>query len=747
MASPKCSQATPARFLLFNLLTLALCANTSPAQNGKQPDAAPLEPGKKIERELPKGDVHAYQISLEAGQFFKAIINQRGTDVVIETFGPDHQKIAEFDSPTGYEGPEPVVIIPKTSGIYRLELRAHPESAQWGRYELTIDELLKQAEYAARLAKEKATTDAVRNWLATNAIRLETVEAGHGFSDLQPLKQIIGNARIVSLGEATHGTREFFQMKHRMLEFLVTEMGFNLFGIEATMPESFDINEYVLTGKGDPAKALAGIYFWTWDTQEVLDMIKWMRAYNADPKHRIKVKFYGVDIQSPSRAAKVMLSYLRKVDPQQAPIAEKALNVLANPYTAAQFFVMSKEIKTAAAEATKAALASFDAHKAEYIRRSSAGEWELARQHAQVLAQGIEVYSGDLAAGSAVRDRAMAENVRWILNHEGTDAKIVLWAHNYHVSAANPEKPVAMGEHLRATFGQQMVVFGFAFNQGGFQAIEMPFPSARGLRSFVVGPAGEESFDAMLASAGLRIAAIDLRKTANAGEVGTWLGDPRATRSFGAAYNEQSGTGFFSNEVMRKLYDALFFVETTTAAKPVNEADKPAPYLKSPAPANLDFETAEVGKPPSDWIVSAKLLRYDFQVKTVGEHCFSGQRCAVIARTPGKHYGEVAGNIFQRIDASAYRGKRIKLRAAVRADVKGRDNAAWLRLTVLKRAAGPEANLFDSLDKYPVTLGRWQMYEIIADVPANADAISYGLYMIGDGKAWIDSVSLEVVDK
>lgn len=188
-----------------------------------------------------------------------------------------------------------------------------------------------------------AAAEAARSWLATNAVRLETVEAGHGFADLQPLKQIIGPARIVALGEATHGTREFFQLKHRLLEFLVTEMGFNLFAIEATMPESFDLNDYVLTGRGDPEKALAGVYFWTWDTEEVRTMIEWMRSYNADPKHTRKVKFYGCDMQSAPRAAKVTLAYLRKVDPPQAEMAEKALAILANPYTDAEFDKLPQE--------------------------------------------------------------------------------------------------------------------------------------------------------------------------------------------------------------------------------------------------------------------------------------------------------------------------------------------------------------------------------------------------------------------
>src|SRR4029077_5024934 len=105
----------------------------------------------------------------------------------------------------------------------------------------------------------------VVEWIRANAIPLKSVEAGQGFADLQPLKKLIGDARIVSLGEATHGSREIFQLKHRMVEFLATEMGFTIFAIEANMPEAYRVNDYVVNGTGDPAQLLRGMYFWTWD--------------------------------------------------------------------------------------------------------------------------------------------------------------------------------------------------------------------------------------------------------------------------------------------------------------------------------------------------------------------------------------------------------------------------------------------------------------------------------------------------
>jgi erythromycin esterase len=477
-------------------------------------------------------------------------------------------------------------------------------------------------------------------------------------------------------------------------------------------------------------------------------MIEWMRRYNADPKHTRKVKFYGFDMQTAARAAKVTLAYLRRVYPQQAELAEKELAILANPYTEPTFILLGTEKKAAVAATISSVLSSFDNHKQEYIKRTGNDDWAIARQHARVLAQNIEMQSQDFfsAAGSSIRDRSMAENTRWIVEHEGPDAKAVLWAHNAHVSTSNQGVMEWMGSHLRRTFGADMLVFGFGFNQGGFQAVEMPFPSERGLRSFNVAPAPEGSLDAMLASAGLQNAAIDLRALPKDGPVAKWFGEPRTTRSIGAGYGDPFANNFFTKQVTPGIYDGLLFVERTTAARPVSKDDGPGAQQKLSAPSNTDFEIGEVGKAPADWQVRPKLRRYDFEIVTSAERPYGGKRSAMISRAPGKHYGEIVGSFSQRLDPTSYRGKKIRLRAAARADLQGTGNVSWLRLTVTRKGFGPHAMAFDSLDKYPVTSAEWRIYEIVADVPQDADAISYGLVLMGDGKAWLDSVSVEVVD-
>ncbi len=151
-------------------------------------------------------------------------------------------------------------------------------------------------------------------WIKAHGFAFETVEAGHGFEDLQRLKAVIGDARIVALGECTHGSREIFRMKHRLTEFLATEIGFTIFSIEANMPEAYRVNDYVLGGDGDPIRLIRGMYFWTWSTEEVLDMVEWMRRFNAGGQGRIE--FTGFDMQTPDVAMRIVSDFVTANEPK-----------------------------------------------------------------------------------------------------------------------------------------------------------------------------------------------------------------------------------------------------------------------------------------------------------------------------------------------------------------------------------------------------------------------------------------------
>ena len=107
----------------------------------------------------------------------------------------------------------------------------------------------------------------VTAWIEANAHPFDGPHLSLPNEGLAFLRDIVGDARIVALGENTHGARDFFEMKARILRFLVEEMGFNTFAIEASWPESRRLDRYVRTGEGDPVKLLSGLYFWTWNTE------------------------------------------------------------------------------------------------------------------------------------------------------------------------------------------------------------------------------------------------------------------------------------------------------------------------------------------------------------------------------------------------------------------------------------------------------------------------------------------------
>jgi len=150
------------------------------------------------------------------------------------------------------------------------------------------------------LAREiqKGPTVDLTNEIKKALFPISSLSASAPFDDLRPLGKLLKDTRVVGVGEATHGTSEFCTMKHRLFRYLVEEQGFTVFGLEASMPDCIAMDDYVLNGKGDPKAAVINQGFWTWSTQEMLDLIEWMRAYNLDPKHKKKLRVIGFDMQS-----------------------------------------------------------------------------------------------------------------------------------------------------------------------------------------------------------------------------------------------------------------------------------------------------------------------------------------------------------------------------------------------------------------------------------------------------------------
>jgi erythromycin esterase len=548
---------------------------------------------------------------------------------------------------------------------------------------------------------------------------------------MEPLRAIVGNARVVALGEGSHGTHEIFAWKTRMVEFLVTQMGFTVFAREMVMPEAFDINDYVMTGRGDPGKALAATYNWPGNSEEVLDMIRWMRSHNADPKHSQKVKFYGFDLGYEGRALRTSLDYLREVDAEQARAFSKSLALLADPFLAEHFSSLPKSQTESLLPVAQRLLARLDEQREAYARRTSPERWSLARQHAQILVQWV--LAGQGRGDRMSRDHFMADNAAWILEREGPNAKVILSAHNGHVGCAlvRPgEGQGGMGCHLRRMLGRDLVVFGSMLGHGHVHAVKIGDPPHSAIRTFEMPPLSDMSFSGAFVRSGLSAAVVDFRAIPKAGAVAEWFALPHQAWMLGAPF---LGPENIRNRIFSAEFDALFFVDSTTSShfRPsVRQRDEEV----LPAPANLGFEVRDALGRPQHWSVPSISSEFDYVVSASAHHPYEGNLSALIARPEGHHYGEGSGVIRQMIDATPYRGKWVRLRAMIRADVKSEGSRAHFWLL----PANP------TLNERAVTTNAWQPYELVVHIPESEKYIEYGLTLVGDGRVWIDDVSLEI---
>jgi len=375
------------------------------------------------------------------------------------------------------------------------------------------------------------------SWLRSRAMPFDTHLAGNGFADLQGLKAAIGDSRIVSLGEATHGTREFFQMKHRLLELLVEEMGFTHFSIEANMPEAYRLNNYVLTGQGDPYELLEGMYFWTWNTREVMDMILWMRQYNASGKGPIQ--FTGFDMQAHPVAIENARAFLAQADPAYLPQAEAALAKVAAAST--RFQATPEEIAAA-----RGLFGYMSGRRADYLAAGASGkDVDWAIQNARILVQLVEHL-----AGITSRDKSMADNAAWILDHAPAGSKIVLWAHNGHVR----KLPGFMGWHLDQRYGRDQYVLGFAYEEGSYTAFG-PF----GLTPHPTTPPPPGTLETLLRTAGHPRYILDLRSLDDDAPA-SWLKRTHGMKGIGSSATRCEG---FDPTVAASEYDGLIWIQST----------------------------------------------------------------------------------------------------------------------------------------------------------------------------------------
>src|SRR3981081_2647303 len=265
--------------------------------------------------------------------------------------------------------------------------------------------------------------------------------------DYDPLVELAGNSRFALLGEASHGTHDFYHTRAQLTERLIEEKRFSAVAVEADRPDAHRVNRYV-QGRGDDAEAVEALSSfqrfptWMWRNTDVVEFIAWLREYNdALPEGARKVGFYGLDLYSLHTAARAVLDFLDKVDPEAARRARYRYACFehfgedSQAYGYAASFGLSKSCEDEVVNQ----LVEIQRRAAELVSRDGhidPDAFFITEQNARLVKNAERYYRTMFESHGAswnLRDQHMVETLEALERHLGSPAKIVVWAHNSHM--------------------------------------------------------------------------------------------------------------------------------------------------------------------------------------------------------------------------------------------------------------------------------------------------------------------------
>ena len=391
-------------------------------------------------------------------------------------------------------------------------------------------------------------------------------------ADVGSLVERIGDARVVLLGEATHGTSEFYRMRARITRELITRHGFTIVAVEADWPDARRIDRYVrhLPGPGAEWKAFARFPTWMWRNREVAEFVDWLRLHNAgvhEPERR--AGFFGLDLYSLYTSVAAVLDYLDDVDPPTAAIARERYGCLTpwqrDPAVYGRA-ALTGQYRTC--ESPVVAMLEDLLHKRlDYAQRDGLRFLD-AVQNARLVAD-AERYYRVMYYGSVeswnLRDQHMFDTLATLLAFHGPDARAVVWEHNSHVGDAAATEMGARGEynvgHLcRERFGNQAFLVGFGTDHGTVAAAsEWDGP----MEVKHVRPAHADSYERLCHDTGLETFLLHLREPERA-EVREELLAARLERAIGVIYRPETErmSHYFEASLPAQFDEFIWFDDT-----------------------------------------------------------------------------------------------------------------------------------------------------------------------------------------
>lgn len=476
-----------------------------------------------------------------------------------------------------------VGVDPEVAELVRVTRLGHDDWRMEDMADLTADAPLGEAPHVNRhpgaiwaspraRGGDAATSDAaLAEAVAQVAEPFDAIDA----ADLGPLLQRIGDARVVLLGEASHGSSEFYRMRDRITRELIQHKGFSFVAIEGDWPDAVRIDQHVRGDQetADPWSGFARFPTWMWRNEEVRGFVDWLREHNQQATR--PAAFRGLDLYSLYASIEAVLAYLDRVDPPTARVARQRYGCL-TPWQSDPasygLAAMTGRYRTCEQEVVDM-LVDLQQKSSVYIGQG--GEQLLdALQNARVVSQ-AERYYRTMYYGSRVawnlRDSHMFSTLRHLLSFHGAQSKAVVWAHNSHVGDSAATEMSLRGEfnlgHLcRKEFGSSAYLVGFGTHTGTVAAAsDWDAP----MEVKAVRPALAGSYERLFHQTGLERFILPLRQPGSQ-RVAEGLASPRLERAIGVIYRpETERQSHYFDAVLPRQFDEYIWFDQTRAVTPL----------------------------------------------------------------------------------------------------------------------------------------------------------------------------------
>jgi erythromycin esterase-like protein len=386
------------------------------------------------------------------------------------------------------------------------------------------------------------------------------------------------DARVVLLGEATHGTSEFYRARTAITRRLIERHGFTILAVEADWPDAARVDAYVRHRPVAPMDddTFARFPTWMWRNDEVADLVNWMREHNRDLPPDRRAEFRGLDVYSLNASIGEVLTYLDKVDPEAAGEARGRYGCLSpwqsDPARYGRAVLTGQ--KRSCDEALLNQLQDLLEHRLDYLRADGGEEFFDAVQNARIV-HAAEHYYRIMYQGSTeswnLRDRHMFDTLQRLLAHRGKGAKAIVWAHNSHIgnaaaTAMGWQGEFNIGELCRTAYGDEAALVGFGTDRGTVAAAsDWDEP----MEVMQVRPARPDSHERVFRDAGLGRFLTDWRRE-DRRDLKEALSPPRLERAIGVVYRPETELySHYFEAIMAEQFDAFVWFADTRAVTPL----------------------------------------------------------------------------------------------------------------------------------------------------------------------------------